>query len=151
MERSGFLAHSAGEFKNTGLFGPNWERTLVDKPSPYTITNSDLHIHLPLLNCWSSFLAVSVAGQASTDISEQVTIHIGGNATTGRLFRRQYPRLLYSSRLAVCSRRERSFLYHRDIPISALIIPHLRAQFPPNVTLRKLRKHQTATARIMSF
>ncbi|KAF5011009.1 hypothetical protein FDECE_2879 [Fusarium decemcellulare] len=59
------------------------------RPLPYAMTNAGLSIRLPLIRCWSSYIAalnVQIAGDG-----EQVGIAMSGDITTGRFTRRYYP------------------------------------------------------------
>jgi len=97
MDRSGFLALSASDFQTARGIGPGLEESLNwEKPSPYAMTNSGLHLQLPLLDAWTSHFAVLDAETTCHDgfgrpERRRLGIHIRGDKSTGRMYRRRFP------------------------------------------------------------
>ncbi|KAK1759837.1 heterokaryon incompatibility protein-domain-containing protein [Echria macrotheca] len=104
VPRAGLLAHSASDFRNAASYRPSTDKKMGEKPSPFAMTNSGLHIHLPILNCWKSFLAIMDANELPPTVPTlsfnryynrerpwQVGIHIAGDKETSRMSRQRFP------------------------------------------------------------
>ncbi|KAF9780402.1 hypothetical protein IL306_000176 [Fusarium sp. DS 682] len=73
-------------FLEASKYVPERART---RPMPYGMTNAGLSIHLPLVHCWSSYIAVLNVQITGED--ERIGIAMSGNLTTGRFARCHYP------------------------------------------------------------
>ncbi|KAM5388204.1 hypothetical protein ACJA88_000068 [Fusarium oxysporum] len=94
---------------------PYQRHTFGVKPSPYAIANSGLSIRLPLIQCWSSYIAVL---NVTLGAQSNVGIALQKQALTGVFTRASYPDVPIP--LA-------SGMDHRGLPLTDMFIPSRHA------------------------
>lgn len=83
---TGLLSPRPQGFLEAGLYSP---RRLETRPRPYAMTNAGLSIHLPLVACWSSFIAVLEVEAPDCERGGLMGISMSGRSLAAHQFMRR--------------------------------------------------------------